>query len=250
MKCVKCKSETFALFSGLCKKCHDDIPKPCLDQSHKRGRKPTVFCQSKWDAEKYSKNREIICALNRERARRKYGTIKGKFVVEKDGMFYSKKRSNNKLRLVPFFHAHTFTSVAFALRAVGVLGGGVIMERRNTESETREEHIAAKIKASTMNNEKHDSAGSSEPDCSAPFSARLDVTDGGEPLELYENDGIATIERGENNVVAEGENLYEAWDCYLLESIRAPVKDAELAAMWVLYDKQNAPPLSERACER
>jgi hypothetical protein len=73
---------------------------------------------------------------------------------------------------------------------------------------------------------------------SVPFSARLAVTDGGAPLELYEFDERATIERGEDNVVAEGDNLDQAWDCYLLGVTRAPVNDAELAVMWAEYDNK------------
>jgi hypothetical protein len=80
-----------------------------------------------------------------------------------------------------------------------------------------------------------------EAHCSVSFYARLAVTDGGEPLDLYEDGGSATIERGEDNVVAEGEDLEEAWENYLCIVDEAPISVSDLSAMWVEYDKQNDP---------
>lgn len=72
---------------------------------------------------------------------------------------------------------------------------------------------------------------------------RLAVTDGGPPIDLYECDGSASIERGEDNEVGSGSDLFEAWNDYLYgcgESMTAPVDEAELAAMWADYDAQNS----------
>jgi hypothetical protein len=77
-------------------------------------------------------------------------------------------------------------------------------------------------------------------DYSAFFVGRLAVTDGGPPIDLYECDGSASIERGEDNEVGSGSDLFEAWNDYLYSVSQAPVDEAELAAMWADYDAQNA----------
>jgi hypothetical protein len=77
-------------------------------------------------------------------------------------------------------------------------------------------------------------------DCSAFFVGRLAVTDGGPPIDLYECDGSASIERGEDNEVGSGSDLFEAWNDYLYSVSQAPVDEAELASMWADYDAQNA----------
>jgi hypothetical protein len=62
------------------------------------------------------------------------------------------------------------------------------------------------------------------------------VTDGGLPIDLYDCDGSASVERGEATV-GSGINLNQAWDDFLHGVSLAPVDEADLAAMWKEYDK-------------
>jgi hypothetical protein len=67
------------------------------------------------------------------------------------------------------------------------------------------------------------------------FNARLSVLDGGDPIDLMDDEDGGTVMRGEITV-GEGDDLRSAWDDYLYSVDIAPVSSPDLEAMWRQYD--------------
>lgn len=90
------------------------------------------------------------------------------------------------------------------------------------------------------NTENHGTrAGSPASDCSV-FSARLEATDGGDPIDLLEEPDGAQVWRGDD-IIGEGRTLLGAWNDYLFSCYpKAPVDDDDLKDMWRKYDSRNA----------
>ncbi len=95
---------------------------------------------------------------------------------------------------------------------------------------------------SNANSADKERSGGRRPSPCCVFEAQISVTDGGEPIDLFEDEDGGEVWRGDEPVGI-GNDLQAAWNDYLYTcgaDMQAPVNDEDLAEMWRQYDSHNA----------
>ena len=149
MICDSCDKTIFFHTQNVCPKCGGEaVVKP----KKKRGRPVTKTPEEKKAkrAKWHKKNPRTEYFRNRKRVQN--GVVVGQYVIELDGKW--KRRTSDVghgNQWDTFSVSHTYNSLGFAKRAVKIMGKGVVMERMETEEETRENWRKNKPKKDVQN---------------------------------------------------------------------------------------------------